>query len=279
MHLSESRVLPPPEREFTRLAGGYALALLLVSGLHAWGWWWSRQRPMDEVTPAIVPQTVDVELVSERQTEATPAPPAPAPAKSEPKPRKPEPKPVAKPIAKPHPKNVETPPKRVETPPPKAKPAKAAASTETDDLAQRLKQLRESLGNDAASHKESAPAASARAPAKPAASGGGARSAEKAASGGGGEKTTTARADHLHNPRPPYPAVARARNWEGVSRLRVYVLPNGSAGQVQLAGSSGHDVLDEAAVAAVRGWRFVPAKRGDQAIASWVQFPIVWKLK
>jgi protein TonB len=232
---------------------------------------------MAEVTPAIVPQMVDVELVAERESEAAPAPPAPP--KNDPKPRKPEPKPVAKPIARPQPKAVETPPKKIETAPPKAKLAKPAAATETDDLAQRLKQLRESLGSDAASHKESTASAAARPAAKPA-SGGGARSAEKAASaGGGGEKTTTARADHLHNPRPPYPAVARARNWEGVSRMRVYVLPNGSAGQVQLAGSSGHDVLDEAAVAAVRGWRFVPAKRGDQAIASWVQFPIVWKLK
>jgi len=231
---------------------------------------------MDEVTPAIVPQMVDVELVAERPAVASPAPSAPA--TDEPKPRKPEPKPVAKPIPKPQPKKLETPQKKVETAPPKVKPTKPAASAETDDLAQRLKQLRESLGNDAASHKDSAPSAAARSAAKPAA-GGGARSAEKAATGAGGEKTTTARADHLHNPRPPYPAVARARNWEGVSRLRVYVLPNGSAGQVQLAGSSGHDVLDDAAVAAVRGWRFVPAKRGDQAIASWVQFPIVWKLK
>ena len=231
---------------------------------------------MEEVTPAIVPQMVDVELVAEQQSEAAPAPPAPA--KNDPKPRKPEPKPAPKAITKPQPKNVETPPRKAETPPPKVKPTKPAAATETDDLAQRLKQLRESLGNDAASHKESAPSAAAHPAAKPA-GGGGARSAEKSASAGGGEKTTTARADHLHNPRPPYPAVARARNWEGVSRLRVYVLPNGSAGQVQLAGSSGHDVLDDAAVAAVRGWRFVPAKRGDQAIASWVQFPIVWKLK
>lgn len=247
--------MPFADNEFNRLARGYALALLLVTGLHAGGWWWSQQRPRVEVTPAVVPQMVDVELVAAPQPEAPPAPPTvtpPAPPKVPPKP--PEPKPVVKPL-----------PKKAETAP-KVKPVKPAAPTaETDDLAQRLKHLRESLGSEAP-QKASAPST---APARPAASG-----ATHSA-----RKITTARADHLHNPKPPYPAVARARNWEGVSQLRVYVLANGAAGQVQLAGSSGHDVLDEAALAAVKSWRFVPAKRGDEAIASWVQFPIVWKLK
>lgn len=248
--------MPFADSEFNRLTRGYGLALLLVVGLHAGGWWWSQQRRVEAVTPAVVPQMVDVELVA-ASPEASPEPPAatlPSPPKAVPTPRPPEPKP--KPVVKPPPKKVE--------PRPKAKPA--PADTEVDDLAQRLKHLRETLGSEAAPAKASP--APARAAAKP--SGGSVASSAK---------TTTARADHLHNPRPPYPAVARARNWEGVSQLRVYVLPNGSAGQVQLAGSSGHDVLDNAALAAVRQWRFVPAKRGDQAIASWVQFPIVWKLK
>jgi protein TonB len=230
--------------------------LLLVTSLHAGAWWWSHHRERETVTPAIVPQMVEVELMSTPQpvAVASPEPPAPTPpAKPEPKPRQPDPKPVVKP-----------PPKKVTVPP---KP-KAPTATETDDLAHRLRQLKESLGREAPRPESAASAAPSRPVAKP--SGGGARSDQKA---------TSARADHLHNPKPPYPAVARARNWEGVSRLRVYVLPNGSAGQVQLAGSSGHDVLDNAALAAVRSWRFVPAKRGDQAIASWVQFPIVWKLQ
>ena len=250
--------MPFADSEYNRLTAGYLLALLLVMGLHAWGWWWSQQRRALEVTPAVVPQMVDVELVAaaeQDQPDAPPAPTPPAPPKRvEPPPKKPEPKP--KPVVKPPPKAV--------APKPQAKPTQR--SEEVDDLAQRLKHLRDSLGSESAPAKPSA--APARAAAKP--SGGSAAS---------NAKTTTARADHLHNPKPAYPAVARARNWEGVSHLRVYVLPNGAAGQVQLASSSGHDVLDSAALAAVKQWRFVPAKRGDQAIASWVQFPIVWKLK
>lgn len=239
------------EPDWDRLYRGYAWAWILVVAVHAWGWWWSHHREA-VVTPAVVPPLVAVEWVPAvvPAPVASPEPPAPTPpAKAAPKPRKPEPKP---------------PPKKVEVPP-KAKPPKPAAPTETDDLAQRLKQLRDTLGSDTPTPHASAPHA---APARPAAK-----------ASGGGAPTTTARADHLHNPKPPYPAVARARNWEGVSRLRVYVLPSGAAGQVQLAGSSGHDVLDQAALAAVKSWRFVPAKRGDQAIASWVQFPIVWKLQ
>ena len=270
--------MPFADREFRRLIAGYVLALSLVSIFHAWAWWWSHRRPPEEITPAVVPQMVEVELVPAEPSEAPAAPPAPAMrAKAEPKPRTPEPKQVAKPS----PKKPETTPKKAETAPPKVKRSKPETSAETDDLAQRLKQLRESLGSDAPSRKEraapSSDSSSARAAAKPPAGGG--RPAAKPGTGQGAGKATTARADHLHNPRPAYPAVARARNWEGVSQLRVYVLPNGAAGQVLLARSSGHDVLDDAAVAAVRNWRFVPAKRGDQAIASWVQFPIVWKLK
>jgi protein TonB len=36
--------------------------------------------------------------------------------------------------------------------------------------------------------------------------------------------------------------------------------------------------LDEAAVSAVEGWRFVPAKRGDTPVASTVMVPINFKL-
>jgi protein TonB len=229
----------------------------LVAVLHGGVWWWFTQRPRVAVTAVEVPPMVEVEWVTAAARPEPPAASPPAPVapvrKAEPKP-----KPAEKAPVKPLPKKVEA---------PKAKPAPAAA--ETDDLAQRLKNLRESLGPAAPAKAEAA--------ARPAPS----RAPSKAVGSGAHptEKTSTARADHLHNPKPPYPAVARARNWEGVSRLRVYVLPNGTAGQVQLAGSSGHEVLDSAALAAVKGWRFVPAKRGDQAIASWVQFPIVWKLQ
>jgi protein TonB len=61
--------------------------------------------------------------------------------------------------------------------------------------------------------------------------------------------------------------------------LKVQVLASGRAAQVSIAASSGHEVLDEAALDAVRHWHFVPAKRGGQPVDSWVNVPINFNLK
>ncbi|QSA98644.1 energy transducer TonB [Methylococcus sp. EFPC2] len=86
-------------------------------------------------------------------------------------------------------------------------------------------------------------------------------------------------ADYLNNPRPVYPSIARSRHWEGLVLLRVYVSPDGHAMEVNVQRSSGHEVLDESALEAVRKWKFVPAKRGDVAQASWVTVPIEFELR
>jgi periplasmic protein TonB len=85
-------------------------------------------------------------------------------------------------------------------------------------------------------------------------------------------------AAYLNNPKPEYPLLARQRHWQGTVLLRVYVGANGQAQSVAVARSSGHEVLDESALEAVREWRFVPAKRGDIAEASWATVPIVFEL-
>jgi protein TonB len=86
-------------------------------------------------------------------------------------------------------------------------------------------------------------------------------------------------ANYLNNPKPVYPGIARRRHWEGLVLLRVYVTADGRCGEVSVQRSSGHDVLDEAALDAVKKWRFVPAKRGDAAQASWVTVPIEFQLE
>ena len=86
-------------------------------------------------------------------------------------------------------------------------------------------------------------------------------------------------AAYLNNPKPDYPLMARQRRWEGLVLLRVYVTADGHAQQVIIQRSSGHDMLDESALEAVKEWRFVPAKRGDIPEASWVSVPIVFKLE
>lgn len=71
---------------------------------------------------------------------------------------------------------------------------------------------------------------------------------------------------YLNNPPPEYPAVATRQGWTGKVVLRVRVLPDGSAGGVEVKKSTGHKVLDDAAINAVKGWKFSPAKRGNTPV-------------
>ncbi|MCF9019968.1 TonB family protein, partial [Pseudomonas syringae] len=82
----------------------------------------------------------------------------------------------------------------------------------------------------------------------------------------------------LGNPPPEYPGLALRRSWEGRVVLRIKVLPNGRAGTVEVTKSSGKPVLDEAAVEAVRNWKFIPAKRGDTPIEGFATQTIDFKL-
>lgn len=88
----------------------------------------------------------------------------------------------------------------------------------------------------------------------------------------------SANADYLRNPSPEYPGIARSRRWEGEVLLKVLVLEDGRCGELAIHASSGHEVLDQAALNAVKNWRFVPAKLGGAAVASWVTVPIGFKL-
>lgn len=86
-------------------------------------------------------------------------------------------------------------------------------------------------------------------------------------------------ADYLHNPKPAYPPAARRNGEEGKVLLKVRVSPQGSALDVAISKSSGFGRLDSAAAEAVARWRFVPAKRGDEAVESSVIVPITFALE
>lgn len=86
-------------------------------------------------------------------------------------------------------------------------------------------------------------------------------------------------ADYLRNPPPPYPPLARRMGEEGKVVLRVSVTPLGTADAIEVRSSSGSTRLDESALKTVRNWKFIPAKRGDLAVQSWVLVPIIFKLE
>jgi periplasmic protein TonB len=86
-------------------------------------------------------------------------------------------------------------------------------------------------------------------------------------------------AAYLRNPAPVYPAIARRSGEQGTVMLKVLVNPEGAPVRVELDQSSGSNPLDSAALDAVKGWRFVPARRGAQNIEGWVRVPVVFKLE
>ena len=85
-------------------------------------------------------------------------------------------------------------------------------------------------------------------------------------------------ADYLHNPKPVYPPMSRRFGEEGKVLLKVRVTPQGTAEQVDIQTGSGYSRLDSAAREAVQRWRFVPARRGDEAVAASVIVPITFAL-
>lgn len=86
-------------------------------------------------------------------------------------------------------------------------------------------------------------------------------------------------ADYLRNPAPVYPPMSRRRGEQGKVLVLVAVTPGGRPGEVSLRQSSGYPRLDEAALKAVRAWRFVPARRGETAVATSVVVPITFRLE
>ncbi len=84
-------------------------------------------------------------------------------------------------------------------------------------------------------------------------------------------------ADYLHNPAPAYPSQSRRLKEEGTVLLLVRVSDQGVPLSVEIRTSSGFERLDEAGVQAVRQWRFVPAKRGNDSVAASVLVPIQFK--
>ncbi len=80
------------------------------------------------------------------------------------------------------------------------------------------------------------------------------------------------------NPDPVYPSEARKKGYQGVVMLRVEVLTSGLVGRIEVKKSSGYEVLDQSALAAVKKWKFVPAKKEDVAVSVWVSIPIKFHL-
>ena len=79
-------------------------------------------------------------------------------------------------------------------------------------------------------------------------------------------------------PPPRYPYLARRNGIEGRVVLTIEVLPAGVSGAVRVKSSSGHPMLDEAALSAVKNWRFRPATQAGNPVSSSIEVPIRFRL-
>lgn len=93
------------------------------------------------------------------------------------------------------------------------------------------------------------------------------------------EKMVFTQPMYAESPKPLYPPEARRRGYQGEVVLKVEVLSSGWVGQVEVKTSSGHEILDRCALAAVKQWRFIPARKGEDAIPFWVNIPIKFQLQ
>ena len=94
-----------------------------------------------------------------------------------------------------------------------------------------------------------------------------------------GDQVIPARLDaKVRNREPIYPDEAVRHGEQGAVILLVQVSPEGLANGVDIARSSGFNLLDRAARDAVATWRFVPAVRDGQPVPSSMSMRVVFQL-
>ena len=88
-----------------------------------------------------------------------------------------------------------------------------------------------------------------------------------------------ARPLYKQNTPPPYPRKARRLGYEGIVMLKVLIDENGRVDDLTVLKSSGHTVLDRAALSAVGKWLFEPGTEGGIKKKMWVKIPVRFDLK
>ncbi len=104
----------------------------------------------------------------------------------------------------------------------------------------------------------------------------GAKSTPAAADKGNGKDASTVihKANYRKRTAPRYPRRAFELGQQGVVTLAALILPNGHPQSLKIEKSSGHRLLDKAAISAVKKWEFEPLVRNGQKIQSWVRVPV-----
>jgi TonB family protein len=81
------------------------------------------------------------------------------------------------------------------------------------------------------------------------------------------------------NVAPPYPEEARAAGLQGKVTLRLHISVDGRIESLKILTSSGVPSLDQSALAAVKQWRFEPARRQGRPVAMDVKTSISFQIE
>lgn len=84
-------------------------------------------------------------------------------------------------------------------------------------------------------------------------------------------------AELLAGSKPDYPQRANRNGWEGTVILTLSIDAKGQVVKVNIAKTSGYDLLDRSACTAVSAWQFSPARRNGVAIAESIHLPIIFR--
>ncbi|MBT4922507.1 MAG: energy transducer TonB [Rickettsiales bacterium] len=81
-----------------------------------------------------------------------------------------------------------------------------------------------------------------------------------------------------NNPLPKYPSIALKKQYEGDVTLCVDITESGATKNVSVCKTSGYKVLDLAAINTVKKWHFSAAIESGQAVNSYLEIPISFKI-
>lgn len=83
---------------------------------------------------------------------------------------------------------------------------------------------------------------------------------------------------YLDAPAPVYPRLALSRYQEGEVLVIVEIQPDGHAGEMTLTSSSGHKLLDRAALEAISNWTFVVDRLDGSPVPTFATIPVSFRL-
>lgn len=100
---------------------------------------------------------------------------------------------------------------------------------------------------------------------------------EELSSNGGA--ITELKPDFLSNPAPVYPLESRRRKQQGLVLISVDLDRKGNIKHIYIKQSTGYKLLDDAAIQAVRRWKFAAARIGHMTVESRIDVPIRFRLE